>query len=111
MKPGHAQDSYRPTARLTGSGQEAHRNGPPPVPNVVPSSHPTTGGTVRHEPTYEGRPLVRPDEEVVDQGLGFDLTTLMSRRRMLRALGLGAAAAGLAACASNTSTTAGSASA
>jgi protocatechuate 3,4-dioxygenase beta subunit len=66
---------------------------------------------VRHEPTYEGRPLVRPDEEVVDQGLGFDLTTLMSRRRMLRALGLGAAAAGLAACASTTSTTAGSASA
>jgi protocatechuate 3,4-dioxygenase beta subunit len=66
---------------------------------------------VRHEPTYEGRPLVRPDEEVVDQGLGFDLTTLMSRRGMLRALGLGAAAAGLAACASNTSTTAGSASA
>jgi protocatechuate 3,4-dioxygenase beta subunit len=66
---------------------------------------------VRHEPSYEGRPLVRPDEEVVDQGLGFDLTTLMSRRRMLRALGLGAAAAGLAACASNTSGTSGSASA
>jgi protocatechuate 3,4-dioxygenase beta subunit len=58
---------------------------------------------VRHEPTYEGRPLARPDEEVVDQGLGFDLTTLMSRRRMLRALGLGAAAAGLTACAAGTS--------
>jgi protocatechuate 3,4-dioxygenase beta subunit len=66
---------------------------------------------VRHEPSYEGRPLVRPDEEVVDQGLGFDITTLMSRRRMLRALGLGAAAAGLAACASNTSGTSSSASA
>ncbi len=64
---------------------------------------------MRHEPTYEGRPLVRPDEEVVDQGLGFDLTTLMSRRRMLRAFGLGAAAAGLAACASGTSTSASSA--
>ncbi len=63
------------------------------------------------EPTYEGRPLVRPDEEVVDQGLGFDLTTLMSRRRMLRALGLGAAAAGLTACASSTSSTTSSASA
>jgi protocatechuate 3,4-dioxygenase beta subunit len=47
----------------------------------------------------------------VDQGLGFDITTLMSRRRMLRALGLGAAAAGLAACSSNTSSTSGSASA
>jgi protocatechuate 3,4-dioxygenase beta subunit len=66
---------------------------------------------VRHEPTYEGRPLVRPDEEVVDQGLGFDITTLMSRRRMLRAFGLGAAAAGLAACASGTTTSASSASA
>jgi protocatechuate 3,4-dioxygenase beta subunit len=60
---------------------------------------------VRHEPTFEGRPLVRPDEEVVDQGLGFDITTLMSRRRMLRALGLGAAAAGLAACAGNSGAT------
>jgi protocatechuate 3,4-dioxygenase beta subunit len=47
----------------------------------------------------------------VDQGLGFDITTLMSRRRMLRALGLGAAAAGLAACASNTTATSGSAAA
>jgi protocatechuate 3,4-dioxygenase beta subunit len=50
--------------------------------------------------TYEGRPLVRPDEEVVDQGLGFDLATLFSRRRMLGVLGLGAATVGLAACGS-----------
>jgi protocatechuate 3,4-dioxygenase beta subunit len=54
--------------------------------------------------TYEGRPLARPDEEVVDQGLGFDVGTLLSRRRMLRVLGLGAVAVGLAAC----GTTAGS---
>ena len=59
-------------------------------------------------PTYEGRPLVRPDEEVVDQGLGFDVTTLMSRRRMLRTLGFGAATVGLAACASTTSSSTGS---
>ena len=26
-------------------------------------------------PTYEGRPLVRPDNEIVDQGLGFDVDT------------------------------------
>jgi protocatechuate 3,4-dioxygenase beta subunit len=57
------------------------------------------------QPTYEGRPLARPDEEVVDQGLGFDVTTLMNRRRLLRALGLGAATVGLAACASNSSST------
>jgi protocatechuate 3,4-dioxygenase beta subunit len=54
---------------------------------------------VKHEhPTYEGRPLARPDEEIVDQGLGFDLGTLRSRRQMLRALGLGALGVGLAAC-------------
>ncbi|MHA3704113.1 dioxygenase family protein [Jatrophihabitans sp. YIM 134969] len=48
-------------------------------------------------PTYEGRPLPRPDEEVVDQGLAFDLGTL-SRRSVLKFLGLGAATAGLTAC-------------
>jgi len=60
--------------------------------------------------TYEGRPLARPDEEVVDQGLGFDLGTLLGRRHILRAFGLGAATLGLAACGngsdSSTSTTA-----
>lgn len=48
--------------------------------------------------SYEGRPLPRPHDEVVDQGLGFDLGTLHSRRRALRFLGLGAAAVGLTAC-------------
>ena len=48
--------------------------------------------------TYEGRPLAKPEEELVDQGLGFDLGTLFSRRTMLGVLGLGAASAGLAAC-------------
>ncbi|HEX6352835.1 MAG TPA: 3,4-dioxygenase subunit beta, partial [Actinophytocola sp.] len=56
----------------------------------------------RNAPTYEGRALPRPEEEVVDQGLGFDIGTLMGRRRMLRILGIGAATAGLAACAANT---------
>ncbi|GAA0513596.1 3,4-dioxygenase subunit beta [Paractinoplanes deccanensis] len=54
---------------------------------------------------YEGRRLPRPDEEVVDQGLGFDLGTLMSRRMMLRGLGVGAAVLGLAACGDSTSST------
>jgi protocatechuate 3,4-dioxygenase beta subunit len=53
--------------------------------------------------SYEGRPLPRPDDEVVDQGLGFDLGTLHSRRRALRFLGLGAAAVGLTACGSGDS--------
>jgi protocatechuate 3,4-dioxygenase beta subunit len=48
--------------------------------------------------TYEGRSLPRPHDEIVDQGLGFDIGTLHSRRRALRFLGLGAAVAGLTAC-------------
>jgi len=48
--------------------------------------------------TYEGRPLPRPDEEVFDQGLAFDVGTLLSRRQALRAFGLGVTAFGLAAC-------------
>jgi hypothetical protein len=30
-------------------------------------------------PAYEGRVLPRPDEELVDQGLGFDVGTLLSQ--------------------------------
>ena len=55
-------------------------------------------------PTYEGRRLPRPDEELVDQGLGFDVGTLLSRRRLLAVLGLGAASVGLAACSAGGST-------
>ncbi len=53
----------------------------------------------RH-PTYQGRSLGRPAEELTDQGLNFDVATLLTRRGMLRAVGLGAAAVGLAACSS-----------
>jgi protocatechuate 3,4-dioxygenase beta subunit len=48
-------------------------------------------------PTHGGRPPARPDEEIVDQGLGFDLGTWVGRRLVLRALGAGAVL-GLAAC-------------
>lgn len=57
-----------------------------------------------HHPTYQGRRLPRPDEEVVDQGLAFDMSTLLGRRRMLKALGIGAATLGLAACGAATTT-------
>jgi protocatechuate 3,4-dioxygenase beta subunit len=50
--------------------------------------------------SYEGRPLPRPDDEVVDQGLGFDLGTLLTRRRMFGLVGIGALGLGLAACTS-----------
>ena len=62
--------------------------------------------------TYEGRVLPRPDEELVDQGLGFDVGTLLSRRRLLGMFGIGAATVGLAACgagSSSSSTSTGSA--
>ncbi|GGL94389.1 dioxygenase family protein [Nakamurella endophytica] len=52
--------------------------------------------------SYECRPLPRPDEQVVDQGLGFDVGTLLDRRRLLRVVGLGAVAVGLAACGTGT---------
>jgi protocatechuate 3,4-dioxygenase beta subunit len=50
---------------------------------------------VARPPTFEGRPLPNPDEPLYDQGLQFDVGTLLDRRRVLRALGLGAAAGGL----------------
>jgi len=52
-------------------------------------------------PTFEGRLLPHPDEPVFDQGLAFDIETLLSRRQVLRAMGYGALGAGLfslAAC-------------
>ena len=55
-------------------------------------------------PAYEGRLLVRPDDDVVDQGAGFDLATLMSRRSVLGLLGAGAGALALAACGGTSST-------
>ena len=62
----------------------------------VPTPDPTP-----HGPAYEGRLLARPDDEVVDQGAGFDAATAvarMSRRRLLGLLGAGAGAGLLAAC-------------
>ncbi|GIF38095.1 dioxygenase family protein [Actinoplanes xinjiangensis] len=55
--------------------------------------------------TYQGRPLPRPGEDVVDQGLAFDLATLR-RRQALRVFGLGAVALGLGGCGRAEDTTA-----
>jgi protocatechuate 3,4-dioxygenase beta subunit len=55
--------------------------------------------STKQTPTYEGRPYAKQDEELVDQGLQFDIGTLLSRRGVLFA-GAGVAVAGLAACGS-----------
>lgn len=54
-------------------------------------------------PAYEGRLLDRPDEEVVDQGVSFDIRTLISRRGVLSLVGVGVGAATLAACSATAS--------
>lgn len=56
-------------------------------------------------PAYEGRLLARPEEEVVDQGAGFDISTLLTRRRVLGLVGVGVGAAALAACGAGSSST------
>jgi len=59
-------------------------------------------------PAYEGRLLDRPDDEVVDQGAGFDVRTLVTRRRLLGLVGVGVGAAALAACGASGSSGSGS---
>jgi protocatechuate 3,4-dioxygenase beta subunit len=48
-------------------------------------------------PTFEGRILPDPTEPAWDQGLGFDVETLVDRRRVLKLLGLAGLSGGLAA--------------
>ncbi|NUO58890.1 MAG: 3,4-dioxygenase subunit beta [Hamadaea sp.] len=55
-------------------------------------------GPSAQPPTYEGRPLAKPDEDIYDQGLRFDMQTVFGRRKLLAAFGLGVAGLGLAAC-------------
>lgn len=52
------------------------------------------------QPTFEGRVLPHPDEPPYDQGLQFDLQTLLGRRHALQMLGIGIAGTALAACGS-----------
>lgn len=57
-------------------------------------------------PAYEGRLLDRADEEVVDQGVAFDIRTLLTRRNVLSLIGIGAGAVALAACSTGNPSTA-----
>jgi hypothetical protein len=73
-------------------------------------------GTARaadRTPTYEGRPLANPAEEIFDQGLAFDLETMLDRRKLVELLGyygLGAGLLALAGCGSSGGAADGSAS-
>jgi len=58
-------------------------------------------------PAYEGRLLDRADEEVVDQGVAFDVRTLVSRRSVLGLIGIGAGTLALAACSTGTTASTG----
>lgn len=55
--------------------------------------------------TFEGRVLPRQDEDPEDQGLAFDIGTILSRRKILGLIGVGAGSAALAACAPQVSIT------
>jgi protocatechuate 3,4-dioxygenase beta subunit len=59
-------------------------------------------GIDRHDPTaptYQGRPLADPSEPVFDQGLAFDVGTLVARRQVLKFMGFAGVTAAIAACA------------
>jgi protocatechuate 3,4-dioxygenase beta subunit len=62
-------------------------------PNLV-----TTSTTPEPLATFEGRVLPDQTEPPWDQGLAFDVETLIGRRRILQGIGLGLLGAGLAAC-------------
>ena len=51
----------------------------------------------RRPATFEGRPLANPDEDIYDQGLRFDVETLLDRRRVLKLIGYSGLSAGLLA--------------
>lgn len=55
--------------------------------------------------TFEGRPLPRPEDDLEDQGAGFDAATLVTRRRVLSVVGVGVGAAALAACGTDATST------
>ncbi|MFD0484537.1 3,4-dioxygenase subunit beta [Kineococcus sp. GCM10028916] len=52
----------------------------------------------RNPPEFEGRTLPRPQDDLDEQGLGFDVVTVLTRRRALGVLGFGLSGAGLVAC-------------
>ncbi len=77
----------------------------------TPTAAPEPETRATPPPTYEGRVLPDPTEPAWDQGLAFDVETLVGRRRVLQGIGLGMLGVGLAACGTAGSTPGASASA
>ena len=77
---------------------ETHMNGTPKT--GAGDEGPSQGST------WRGRRLPRPQDDLEDQGLGFDVQTALGRRWVLRGLGLGVVGASLAACGTDTATSA-----
>ena len=82
-----------------------HTPGPRFRPFPAADEHTDVSGP--HPAAFEGRPLARPAEDVEDQGLAFDVATVVTRRGALGALGAGSVVAVLAACTSGSATTGG----
>lgn len=84
---------------------------PRPVGRAYPAAHehPADAAVADadRDSRFEGRALHHPEEDVEDQGLAFDVGTLVSRRGALGVLGAGSVAAVLAACTGTDSSTSG----
>ena len=62
---------------------------------MSPTPDPTRTTGVR---SWRGRLLPRPHDDVEDQGLAFDVQTVLNRRSILRGFGVGAVGVALVAC-------------
>ena len=81
----------------------------------VPGGGVEAASAANGQHVFEGRPLDRPEEDIEDQGLAFDLWTLIDRRTgrrgALGALGVGLGGLVLAACSTDSASGDGEASA
>jgi protocatechuate 3,4-dioxygenase beta subunit len=71
----------------------------PRITAVNPTLQRPASTAANRPSTYEGRPLANPDEDIYDQGLAFDIETMLDRRRVLKLMGFAGLSAGLVALA------------
>jgi len=106
-----------PVTGPTGCQGRVRAASPPPAgaPVEAPAVSPRTSSPLQAPypiaPGFQTRALHEPTEPVFDQGLAFDVETLLDRRIILKGIGLGALSLGIAACAPSAGATSASASA